>query len=125
MKPRIRSQGDMELAAQRVGQVMGAPWAADYGRLCHSFPVMVLTCGLCQAVAFSQAKAKDEGNRGKAHSSILADVEAIVGIGAEKIVEASAFDYMHFTRRILAAWIYYKRFAVSVLKVERGGSSDE
>ena len=125
MSVQIRSQADMALAARRVEAVYEMPWAADYGRLCHDFPVMTLTCGLCQAVAFSQAKAAGGGNRADAHKRLLADVAEIVGVAPEKIAVASAADYMHYTRRILAAWIYFKRFAVSILKVERGGTDDD
>ena len=49
----------MQVAYNRVSEVRDMPCAKDYGRLCHNFPVMVLQCGLCQAVAFSQSKAKD------------------------------------------------------------------
>jgi CRISPR-associated protein Cmr5 len=31
---------------------------------------------------------------------------------------------MHHTRRVLEAWVYFKRFAKSVLKVEAGGDDE-
>ncbi len=110
-----RSQKDMGDAAGRVAQVRREPWAKTYGSLCHSFPVMVRTCGLCQAVAFSAAKAAKE----PAHRRVLEDVRAILGIDPATVATVGCTDYMLHTRRLLAAWIYYKRFAVSILGVER------
>lgn len=123
-----RSQSDMGLAAQRVAFVESKNWKDDYGRLCHTFPVMVLTCGLCQAVAFSAAKSvgAETGNaqRRLAHARILEDFEAITGCAPDHLPQVPAQEYILHTRRILAAWIYYKRFAVSILNVNEGDGSE-
>lgn len=37
------------------------------------------------------------------------------------ILNADALPYMLYTRRVLQAWVYFKRFAVSVLGVKSGG----
>lgn len=122
---KTRAQDDMKKAAERVAEVKGKDWADRYGVLCHSFPIMVRTCGLCQAVAFSAAKAKDDSLRAEAHCRILSDVQAITGKTPEQIAELPVVDYMLQTRRLLAAWIYYKRFAESILNAKPGGLSDE
>jgi len=94
-----------------------------YGGLCHSFPVLVRTCGLCQALAFSEAK-KASGTNGRAlaHRLLLEHVGKVLGITSGDILsevrKADASKYMFYTRRVLDAWIYFKRFAVSILKVE-------
>jgi len=118
----------MALAARRMTDVKNKEWKADYGRLCHNFPVMVLTCGLCQAVAFSLAKRDDpkgNKNRREAHKALIEHVEAIAGAPVEEIWSGSTLDYILYTRRVLAAWIYYKRFAVSILGVEDGHENKE
>jgi len=100
-----------------------------YGGLCHSFPVMVRTCGLCQALAFSKAKAGEgKDDRQKAHALLLKHVQKVLNVRGDlldAVRNAPASQYMLYTRRILTAWIYFKRFAESILKVssavESGG----
>jgi CRISPR type III-B/RAMP module-associated protein Cmr5 len=62
----IRSQRYFDTAAQHVAAVRAdtePPTEANkerrriYGNLCHAFPVMVRSNGLCQALAFVAAKA--------------------------------------------------------------------
>jgi CRISPR-associated protein Cmr5 len=113
---KTRSQTDMKLAFDRVREVVGKPWMKEYGTLCHGFPVMVLTSGLCQAVAFSFAKAQDK----EAHRRVLEDIRAIIGRDPAEVATVSAEEYIRMTRRVLDAWIYYKRFAVSLLDVGPG-----
>lgn len=106
-----------------------------YGNLCHDFPVLVRTCGLCQAIAFCADKAhSDEKARAQAYRLLLQHVGEVLGIetngkgGPEDelltaILKADATSYMLYTRRVLHAWVYFKRFAVSVLDVETGGGN--
>lgn len=120
----------MELAAQLVHQVDSLDQEVKqiYGGLCHSFPVMVRTCGLCQAVAFSKAKAGEgKESREKAHRLLLEHVAAILGVQDDVLQvlrNASASDYMLYTRRVLSAWVYFKRFAESILKVSSAAGAE-
>ncbi|PZA07712.1 MULTISPECIES: type III-B CRISPR module-associated protein Cmr5 [unclassified Meiothermus] len=124
-----RAQEDMELALKLVSQVeedfkdnKGTGTKGRYQALCQEFPVMVRTSGLCQAIAFSEAKKGDEEGLPRAHKLLLNHVEKILGSGngsiLEKIRKASAIEYMHMTRRVLDSWVYFKRFSKSVLTVE-------
>ncbi|GIV16455.1 MAG: hypothetical protein KatS3mg022_1890 [Armatimonadota bacterium] len=127
---KTRAQQDMELAAKLVQEVADLDKETYketqqiYGSLCHSFPVMVRTCGLCQAIAFSQAKAGEgKDAREKAHELLLKHVRKVLGVQGDLLQvlrEASASDYMLYTRRVLSAWVYFKRFAESILKVSSG-----
>jgi CRISPR-associated protein Cmr5 len=121
---KTRAQQDMELAARLVQEVksrQSKETAQIYGGLCHSFPVLVRTCGLCQALAFSKAKAGEEKDpREEAHSLLLQHVQKVLGIPGDllqSVREASASDYMLYTRRVLSAWVYFKRFAESIIGV--------
>ena len=130
------SQLTMQQALELVREVKDKPEKAReiYGRLCHNFPVLVRTCGLCQAVAFCADKAQsDDKERAEAYRLLLQHIGKIVGKetdgkgGAndpllEKILQAGTTEYMLHTRRVLQAWVYFKRFAVSVLGVKTGGS---
>lgn len=107
-----------------------------YGGLCHDFPILTRTCGLCQAVAFSADKAQsDDRARAEAHQLLLQHLGEILGIKTEgkggandpllqKIIEADALQYMLYTRQALHAWVYLKRFAVSILGVKTGGNRE-
>lgn len=133
---KTRAQEDLILAEKLVSEVdKKHPEKEDkvrktYGSLCHSFPVMVRTCGLCQAVAFSKAKAEADDDRiKKAHTYLLKHVgELLFTIDTsvtkndplEAIRNANSTKYMLYTRRVLSAWVYFKRFAESILKVKTG-----
>ncbi|BCW95549.1 MAG: type III-B CRISPR module-associated protein Cmr5 [Fimbriimonadales bacterium] len=129
------SQQAMEQALKLVQEVSDKDDTVKriYGGLCHKFPVLVRTCGLCQAIAFCADKAQsDEKARTQAYQHLLQHVGKILGIetdgrgGADDpllkaILNADALPYMLYTRRVLQAWVYFKRFAVSVLGVKSGG----
>lgn len=130
------SQFRMQQALDLVREVAGksAEVSKIYGNLCHEFPVLVRTCGLCQAIAFCADKAQsDEEARAEAYRLLLKHIGKVLGVetngagGADDpllktIVEAKTTEYMLHTRRVLQAWVYFKRFAVSVLGVKTGGS---
>ena len=128
---KTRAQQDMELAARLVQEVRSQDRETQqiYGGLCHSFPVMVRTCGLCQALAFSQAKAGDgQDAREKAHRLLLQHVQKVLSLNGDVLQvvrEASASQYMLYTRRVLSAWVYFKRFAESILEVKSAASAEE
>jgi CRISPR-associated protein Cmr5 len=113
----------MQLARCRVNSVAASPnenVRTTYGGLCHEFPVMVRTCGLCQAVAFSLDKAQSN----EAHSLLLDDLSKVLGVDrnqlAGRIEAMNTTEYMLATRQVLSAWLFFKRFAVSILKVKTG-----
>ncbi len=115
-----RSQELMKLAERLVRAVDGQPESVKktYGSLCHEFPVMVRTCGLCQAVAFSLDKAESN----QAHSLLLDHLAAVMGIQREQLAQTienmNTTQYMLATRKVVSAWLFFKRFAVSILKVK-------
>ncbi len=93
--------------------------AKKYGSMAHKFPVLVRSAGLAQAVAFVEARG-DENQR-----ELLKHIALSVGKqGVEKFYESARksglMDYMHLTRQVLQASVFYKRFAESVLGIEAG-----
>jgi CRISPR-associated protein Cmr5 len=116
-----QSQKDLAHVAARVATIKGEPWAKIYGGLCHSFPVLVRTAGLAQTIAFHESKAGNDSKEGEegrkgAHARLLTDVKAL--LPGLDVGQVSLSEYMRATRRVLAVWVFYKRFAVSVLKTE-------
>ena len=135
---RTESQRAMQQALELVRQVSEENDEVKkiYGGLCHDFPILTRTCGLCQAIAFSADKAQsDDSARARAHQLLLKHIGQILGVptngtgGADDpllkhIAEAEAMEYMLCTRKVLYAWVYFKRFAVSILGVETGGNRE-
>lgn len=133
-----RSQKNMGLAdecVKEVCQTNSEETRRIYGGLCHSFPVMVRTCGLCQTLAFHAAKAEGNGDRARAHDLLVQHAAKIMRIAEaddgdpEPIVgslqKMNTTAYMASTRTVLDAWIFFKRFAVSVLKVKSAQEAQE
>jgi len=110
-----------------------------YGSLCHNFPLMILRSGLSQAVAFVLTKTKlSESEPSKPHIFFLENLAELTEINLnlqanekkvikfqEKINTLELNDYMRITRHILAASIWYKRFAESILGVKAGDNNVE
>lgn len=120
-----RSQRDLMLAEKCVSELEnGGDAAKIYGGLCHEFPILVQNAGLCQAMAFHAAKAAGEGARAQAHSKLLEHIARILEVDKaellEKVRNAETREYFAFTRRVLSTFVFFKRFAVSILRVEAG-----
>lgn len=125
---RTRSQEDLERASWLVHTVATVhPETSKvrkiYGGLCHTFPILVMQCGLAQAVAFHEEKASVPlGTTPKpqhtAHQLLLEHYHAV--LENSDLTQLSLTQYIYATRRVLAAWVFFKRFAVSILKVKAG-----
>lgn len=133
-----RQQQMLSKAIEHVTQVQdrGKGVADIYGGLCHKFPVMIRTCGLCQAAAFVEAKqASNDSNRSRAHKLIechAVEMLQMLGVIARDNQRLSAAvcgmdtaKYVLATRLITRAWIYYKRLAESVLGVKSGQEAED
>ena len=136
----------------RMEAVCGRPQAfqKQYGSLCHKLPVLILSAGLAQALAFLLARASSgpaaEGSRsGKegvltfpsAHHQLLVDLAWVLelptspGEGVmpasllQQVQRASFLEYMRQTRLSLGALVWFKRFAQSLLQVEAADEAPE
>jgi len=89
----------------------------QYGSMAHKLPILVRTAGLAQALAFVAARGD------MAHRQLLLDLAVTVGYNdVERFLEQSrtlAFpQYMRLSQKVMAALLWYKRFAQSVLDVD-------
>jgi len=87
-----------------------------YGSMAHQLPVLIRTAGLAQALAFVQSR------RDTSQQRLLADLASVIGYATSEDLlkasrDASLADYMRITQNALAALLWFKRFAQSVLKV--------
>ncbi len=102
----------------------------QYGGLAHKLPVLIRTSGLVQALAFIDTKAKDKAKDNQAHRQILDDVAETLGKTdrkqlLERAREAELTEYMLLTQQALAALLWYKRFAQSLLDVHDAQSVED
>lgn len=98
-----------------------------YGALCHQLPILVLTHGLPLTAAFVDAKAIGTAPRAEAFARIRTHLIATLDEQSEATSLSSllagrnsAAMQMLDTTTILDAWVFYKRFAVSLLGVQAG-----
>lgn len=79
----------------------------DYSSFAFSFPSLIHSCGLVQAVAFAKAKGRDE---------YIADLESVFNTVdhtdnlAEDSRNAELADYTRISRHALAAASWLKRY---------------
>jgi CRISPR-associated protein Cmr5 len=87
-----------------------------YGAMAHQLPILIRTAGLAQALAFLESRDT------KGHKQLLIDLTATVGKSAGTLTasarEAGMSEYMNLTRQVMAALLWYKRFAQSVLDIK-------
>jgi CRISPR-associated protein Cmr5 len=127
-----RSQRHAQAIYRQVDQVsqMAENLKKGYGSLCHRFPVMVLRSGLAQAVGFLHAKAGGDGDRAAAYGLLLTHLashlhnKADARIFQNHVHQASLAEYRRLTREALAASVWYKRYAQSLLGVDASDDGD-
>lgn len=86
----------------------------EYKSMAEKFPVLVQTAGLAQALSF--VKADDNEMRQK----LLADLCATLkrpNLCNESLNTKNLQEYLHLTRQVMMALLWYKRFAKSVLEL--------
>jgi CRISPR-associated protein Cmr5 len=97
-----------------------------YGAMAHKLPVLIRTAGLAQALGFLDAKSKKESEM--MNKRLLGDLASTLGKSSADALlsqsrgnnNQSLGDYLRLTQETLAALLWYKRFAQSVLGVEQG-----
>lgn len=87
-----------------------------YGSMAHKLPILIRSAGLAQALAFV-------ATRTKAEKQLLQDLATVLKKDtAEQLLKASRNDsiseYMLLTEHALAALLWFKRYAQSVLEVD-------
>jgi CRISPR-associated protein Cmr5 len=106
----------------------GEKYAESYGSMAHKLPVLIRSAGLAQALAFVEARGK------AAHKKLLDHLAQAVlekdDVNGTTLAERSRnteqlSEYMRLTHEVMAALVWYKRFAQSVLDVDASTASTE
>jgi CRISPR-associated protein Cmr5 len=101
----------------------------QYGSMCHRLPLLIRTAGLAQALAFVKSRDKDIYKRLLEDLMItIKDTTASSGSATssegegnrivQQAIEAELNEYMRLTWQVMAALVWYKRFAQSILGVD-------
>jgi len=106
--PGTRNQEYAQRAFHRV-QDGNLATNEKYASFAKSFPALLHSCGLCQAVAFADAKK---------HADLLDDLVAVLADDAArdrydlatKAREADVTKYLHLSRDVLSASVWIKRY---------------
>lgn len=112
-----RQQRMAEAAYNAVSRRQGTDEYASYTSFAKSFPALIHAAGLCQAVAFAQAKGKGTG----AQSQVLEDVFVVynavsnsqfpgVGAFADAVRSKEVTEYLRLSRLSLLAATWVKRY---------------
>ena len=106
----------------------------QYGSIAHKLPVLIRSAGLAQALAFVAATAKRgkdaEKTKWTPQLQLLDDLAQMLKLeNAEELLtqsrSVSLDEYMFLTQTALAALLWYKRYAQSVLDVEPSDEADD
>jgi CRISPR-associated protein Cmr5 len=90
-----------------------------YGSRSHQLPVLVRTAGLAQALAFVDARGNDMDKLLLDHlATTVGHANRAALLTASR--KAPLDEYMLLTQQVLAALLWYKRFAQSVLDIKPG-----
>ena len=112
-----RDQERAQAAYGRVEKVVGAQYAGEYKTQCLHLPALIHHCGLCQALAFLEAKGA--GTEGKKHCQHLLEDLTTVSKVAELPKKARTADVQEYQRMAVEAMAcaeWLKRYAEALLK---------
>ena len=113
-----RQQEWAQKAVEKVKSMKESDEESDYKSFCKSFPSMIHNCGLCQALAFADAKKND--NYLKHLKYVLNNPELLEQSRAVDILE-----YQKLTRDTISAATWLKRYAEAFLKSDEDEDENE
>lgn len=96
--------------------------APSYGSMAHKLPILIRTAGLAQALEFVNSRGKP------VQTQLIKDIAETIGIKGllpERARAAELREYMYLTEQVMAALLWYKRFAQSVLGVDASIEEDK
>lgn len=106
----------------------------QYGSMAHKLPILIRTAGLSQALAFVEARHRREPPKpNPPQLQLLRDLEQVLrdnsllqGTNLFAVARnAELGEYMRLTQHTLAALLWFKRYAQSVLGVQQGEEAEE
>ena len=120
---RTRDQDYAGKISDQVARIANADeeFRTKYGSMSHRLPVLIRTAGLAQALGLVESR----GTPGQ--KQLLQDIAEVVRVPdiCGRSRQADLGEYMKLTRDVMAALVWYKRFAESLLDVKPGADDNE
>jgi len=116
--PQTRQQVRAKAAYDCISSVdnaMNKKETDDYVQLAKKFPALVHNCGLAQAIAFVQAKAKD-GDIGETYIAHLSKTMGEKEDVANSSRNADLIKYQWLTREAIDSATWLKRYSEALLE---------
>ena len=105
---------DQKMAEQAFKCVQPRANDKEYNSFAQSFPSLIHSCGLAQAVSFAEAKKR---------ADYLLDLNSVLGVIREEAVDlpyasrmAEVVDYIRLTRHAISAASWLKRYVQALEK---------
>ncbi|TMC18976.1 MAG: type III-B CRISPR module-associated protein Cmr5 [Chloroflexi bacterium] len=111
---------DQQYSASAYEQVLSIKKEKDYkkyGAMAHKLPVLIHTAGLVQALEFVNSRGEPIQRRLLEHLAVTLGQENAQTL-LQTVKSAPLSRYIRLTRQMLAALLWYKRFAQSILEVD-------
>ena len=106
----------------------------EYDSFAKRFPALIHSAGLCQAVAFAQAKGRSEaGKPDKAPLLVLKDVLKTMklddnrdaAVFAERVRDAEVLEYLRLSQLVIEAATWVKRYVEAIEAVRNQRPTNE
>ena len=112
-----RDQKYATIVYDQVSRIENQEGYKQYGAMAHKLPILIRTAGLTQALEFVNARGKGLQKQLLEDLAVTVEQNDTANL-LSSVRSASLSEYMHLTQHIMAALLWYKRFAQSILKVD-------
>lgn len=113
---------------KKIADTQKESFCKTYGSMAHKLPILIHVSGLAQALAFVASR-KKEKEKESGPGRLLEDLsQTVLGKPVTELLkqsrgsnqDSSLREYMYLTEQVLAALLWYKRYAQAILNVELG-----
>jgi CRISPR-associated protein Cmr5 len=124
--PRTREQVRAATAHDLISRVKAGNGAKEFGRQCLRLPALIHQCGLCQALAFLEAKKFGNVVDGLARVVSAPEHDSLDGVTLSKQArEAGMVEYQWLSREALKSAQWLKRYAEAILNLKPGDTGED
>jgi CRISPR-associated protein Cmr5 len=112
-----RDQKYATIVHDQVSRIENQEGYKQYGAMAHKLPILIRTAGLTQALEFVNTRGKGLQKQLLEDLAITVEQNDTANL-LKSVRSANLSEYMSLTQHIMAALLWYKRFAQSILKVD-------
>lgn len=90
----------------------------DYGRICRKFPLLVMSNGLLQTLAFVESKSGDDKPLPMAFRRFKTDFERVAPFQIAGLRDCGVEEYIRHSKTAVEIGHWFKRYAESLIGVD-------